>query len=215
MQEIIVGRPRDGADRVTWLLDHSRFEQALNIIESDVTLSQATREQVKLYDCLASHMLACMHTHQGLSSVCVLLKNINWVAHLCMHPSHPPASPPPPPLRPSIGSACHKGKVVHLKLGNKGRLQRPQLKYCACRWQGSIWSSWCPRSALKRLLPSCPASSRLHSFIKTVIILQNCSTTLPPGLSVCSLHRVEAAAWPQHAAKGTCPQHLLCSGAQC
>lgn len=47
MQEIIVGRPRDGSDRVTWLLDHSRFEQALNIIESDVTLSQATREQAR------------------------------------------------------------------------------------------------------------------------------------------------------------------------
>ena len=46
LQEIIVGRPRDGSDRVTWLLEHSRFEQALDIIESDVTLSQATREQV-------------------------------------------------------------------------------------------------------------------------------------------------------------------------
>lgn len=45
-KEIIVGRPRDGSDRVTWLLDHSRYEQALDIIESDVTLSQATREQV-------------------------------------------------------------------------------------------------------------------------------------------------------------------------
>ena len=42
MQEIIVGRPRDGSDRVTGLLDHSRFEQVLNIIESDVTLSLAT-----------------------------------------------------------------------------------------------------------------------------------------------------------------------------
>ena len=47
LQEIIVGRPRDGSDRVTWLLEHSRFEQALNIIESDVTLSQATREQAR------------------------------------------------------------------------------------------------------------------------------------------------------------------------
>ncbi|KAL0041397.1 hypothetical protein WJX79_002126 [Trebouxia sp. C0005] len=45
-KEIIVGRPRDGGDRVTWLLEHSRYEQALNIIESDVTLAQATREQV-------------------------------------------------------------------------------------------------------------------------------------------------------------------------
>lgn len=45
-KEIIVGRPRDGSDRVTWLLEHSRYEQALDIIESDVTLTQATREQV-------------------------------------------------------------------------------------------------------------------------------------------------------------------------
>ena len=48
LQEIIVGRPRDGSDRVSWLLEHSRFEQALDIIETDVTLSQATREQVRL-----------------------------------------------------------------------------------------------------------------------------------------------------------------------
>lgn len=45
-QEIIVGRPRDGGDRVTWLLEHARYEQALDIIESDATLTQATREQV-------------------------------------------------------------------------------------------------------------------------------------------------------------------------
>ena len=31
-----------------------------------------------------------------------------------------------------------------------------------CRWQGSILSSWCHRSALRRLLPSCPGSSRSH-----------------------------------------------------
>ena len=63
MQEIIVGRPRDGSDRVTWLLDHSRFEQALNIIESDVTLSQATREQ-------ASSVTACpLTTHSELMLV--------------------------------------------------------------------------------------------------------------------------------------------------
>ena len=30
---------------MTWLLEHSRYEQALDIIESDVTLTQATREQ--------------------------------------------------------------------------------------------------------------------------------------------------------------------------
>ena len=46
-QEIIVGRPRDGGDRVTWLLEHARYEQALDIIESDATLTQATREQAR------------------------------------------------------------------------------------------------------------------------------------------------------------------------
>ncbi len=55
MQEIIVGRPRDGSDRVTWLLEHSRYEQALDIIESDVTLTQATREQAS---CSASGLSA-------------------------------------------------------------------------------------------------------------------------------------------------------------
>lgn len=63
-----MGRPRDGSDRVTWLLQHSRFEQALHIIESDVTLSQATREQassVTAYHehidaiCILSHCLGC------------------------------------------------------------------------------------------------------------------------------------------------------------
>ena len=45
MQEIVVSRPRDGCDRVTWLLEHSRFEQALEIIETDTTLTQSMREQ--------------------------------------------------------------------------------------------------------------------------------------------------------------------------
>ena len=46
LQEIIVSRPRDGCDRVTWLLEHARYEQALDIIETDATLTQSTREQV-------------------------------------------------------------------------------------------------------------------------------------------------------------------------
>ena len=72
LQEIIVGRPRDGSDRVTWLLDHSRFEQALNIIESDVTLSQDTREQAS---CLTAcpQLQACLLEHPGLHLIMSLL----------------------------------------------------------------------------------------------------------------------------------------------
>lgn len=66
MQEIIVGRPRDGSDRVTWLLDQSRFAQALDIIESDVTLSQATREQ-------ASSVTACLPAYNLLTKLIFLL----------------------------------------------------------------------------------------------------------------------------------------------
>lgn len=40
-----MGRPRDGDDRVTWLLEHQKFAQALAIVESDPSLRPATREQ--------------------------------------------------------------------------------------------------------------------------------------------------------------------------
>lgn len=77
MQEIIVGRPRDGSDRVTWLLDHSRFEQALDIIESDVTLSQATREQ-------ASSVAACQ---SKIHSKLMLFPHFHL---LCLRPINTP-----------------------------------------------------------------------------------------------------------------------------
>ena len=70
LQEIIVGRPRDGSDRVSWLLEHSRFEQALDIIESDVTLSQATREQA----CSLKHSVS-LPSHTDVPSMMPLLTN--------------------------------------------------------------------------------------------------------------------------------------------
>ena len=45
VQDIIVGRPRDGDDRIAWLLEHQRFQRALDIIEKEPTLRAATRAQ--------------------------------------------------------------------------------------------------------------------------------------------------------------------------
>ena len=45
VQDIIVGRPRDGDDRVAWLLEHQRFQRALDIIEKEPSLRAATRAQ--------------------------------------------------------------------------------------------------------------------------------------------------------------------------
>ena len=40
-----MGRPRDGDDRIAWLLEHHRFQRALDIIEQEPTLRAATRAQ--------------------------------------------------------------------------------------------------------------------------------------------------------------------------
>jgi hypothetical protein len=47
-QDVVVGRPRDGDDRVAWLLDHHRFDKALAVLESDRGLKASTHEQVPL-----------------------------------------------------------------------------------------------------------------------------------------------------------------------
>ena len=46
-QDVVVGRPRDGDDRVAWLLDHKRFTHALRVVESDPTLRPATLNEVR------------------------------------------------------------------------------------------------------------------------------------------------------------------------
>ena len=43
-----MGRPRDGDDRVAWLLDHGRFDKALSVLETDRGLKASTHEQVPL-----------------------------------------------------------------------------------------------------------------------------------------------------------------------
>ena len=48
LQDIVVGRPRDGDDRVAWLLEHRRFDKALEILETDKTLRPATHQQVDM-----------------------------------------------------------------------------------------------------------------------------------------------------------------------
>lgn len=42
-----MGRPRDGDDRVAWLLDHRRFDKALAVVETDRGLKASTHEQVR------------------------------------------------------------------------------------------------------------------------------------------------------------------------
>ena len=73
MQEIVVSRPRDGCDRVTWLLEHSRFEQALEIIETDTTLTQSMREQASFLQADSAAVL--------LMLLCIL-KNMTYSARM-------------------------------------------------------------------------------------------------------------------------------------
>ena len=46
MQDVVVGKPRDGDDRVAWLLDHQRFDKALSVLETDRGLKKSTHAQV-------------------------------------------------------------------------------------------------------------------------------------------------------------------------
>ena len=41
MQGLIVGRPRDGADRVAWLVQRQRYAEALSVAEQDRTGERA------------------------------------------------------------------------------------------------------------------------------------------------------------------------------
>ncbi len=46
-QDVVVGRPRDGDDRVAWLLDHGHFTAALGVLEADRGLRPATHQQAR------------------------------------------------------------------------------------------------------------------------------------------------------------------------
>ena len=48
MQDVVVGKPRDGDDRVVWLLDHQRFDKALSVLETDKGLKKSTHAQVPI-----------------------------------------------------------------------------------------------------------------------------------------------------------------------
>jgi hypothetical protein len=45
---VVVGRPRDGDDRVAWLLQRRRFREALAIASTDRSLRKHNRQQVPL-----------------------------------------------------------------------------------------------------------------------------------------------------------------------
>lgn len=46
LQDIVMGRPRDGEDRVSWFLEKKRFEDALALIEHGEAFKDSTRERV-------------------------------------------------------------------------------------------------------------------------------------------------------------------------
>ncbi|KAK9800354.1 hypothetical protein WJX73_009236 [Symbiochloris irregularis] len=45
-KDVVAGRLRDTADRIAWLLEHSRFAKALSVAEGDPTLKPVIRQQV-------------------------------------------------------------------------------------------------------------------------------------------------------------------------
>eukprot|EP00191_Tetraselmis_sp_GSL018_P024055 CAMPEP_0177627530 /NCGR_PEP_ID=MMETSP0419_2-20121207/31253_1 /TAXON_ID=582737 /ORGANISM="Tetraselmis sp., Strain GSL018" /LENGTH=661 /DNA_ID=CAMNT_0019128691 /DNA_START=219 /DNA_END=2200 /DNA_ORIENTATION=- len=45
-KDIVLGRPRDGEDRVAWMLEKKRFEEALRLLESGEAARETTREKV-------------------------------------------------------------------------------------------------------------------------------------------------------------------------
>ena len=45
-QDVVVGRPRDGDDRVSWLLDHGKYDKALAVCDSTRGLKASTHEKV-------------------------------------------------------------------------------------------------------------------------------------------------------------------------
>jgi len=47
-QDIVVGRPRDGDDRVDWLIEHTRFEQALEVLDTDTSLKPSSPQKASL-----------------------------------------------------------------------------------------------------------------------------------------------------------------------
>ncbi len=56
-QDVVVGRPRDGDDRVAWLLDHGRFDKALAVLDTDRGLKASTHEQASGHGTPACLML--------------------------------------------------------------------------------------------------------------------------------------------------------------
>ena len=51
-----MGKPRDGDDRVAWLLEHQRFDKALSVLETDRGLKKSTHTQVAI---LSVHTGCC------------------------------------------------------------------------------------------------------------------------------------------------------------
>ena len=70
-QDVVAGRLRDAGDRIAWLLEHSRYEQALTVAESDPVLKPAIRQQVCL--CSASASCECIVTQTP--------SRYNWQLH--------------------------------------------------------------------------------------------------------------------------------------
>ena len=61
MQAVVVARAMDTYDRLKWLQERCRFEQALEVAERDPTLKPATRSEVEFLPILVT--TSALHPH--------------------------------------------------------------------------------------------------------------------------------------------------------
>eukprot|EP00192_Tetraselmis_astigmatica_P002353 CAMPEP_0117695968 /NCGR_PEP_ID=MMETSP0804-20121206/28429_1 /TAXON_ID=1074897 /ORGANISM="Tetraselmis astigmatica, Strain CCMP880" /LENGTH=974 /DNA_ID=CAMNT_0005510089 /DNA_START=546 /DNA_END=3468 /DNA_ORIENTATION=+ len=62
-KDIVLGRPRDGEDRVTWMLKKKRFDEALELVEKGEAAKATTRENVA--QSYLEHLLGTSQFHKA------------------------------------------------------------------------------------------------------------------------------------------------------
>jgi hypothetical protein len=72
-----VGRPRDGDDRVAWLLQHGRFDKALAVCEATRGLKPATHEKVCAAAGSAVRLFLATCCAQGGACCCEVLLTLH------------------------------------------------------------------------------------------------------------------------------------------
>ena len=76
-----MGRPRDGDDRVAWLLDHGHFTAALDVLEADRGLRRETHQQARPLCGLAhawKKRVSCFHTCEH-TKWAAIVPSLEWV----------------------------------------------------------------------------------------------------------------------------------------